>query len=54
MPVLRPMMPQQAHLTALPPTASEQAASKLVIVDSYANVKRITEVVRLIVGSVSL
>ncbi len=36
-PLLRPMLPQYAHLVARPP-------SKLVIVDRYANVRRITEI----------
>ena len=47
-PILRPIMPQQAHLTAL------QSGNKIVIVDTYANVKRMTEVIRLLVGSVGL
>jgi type II secretory pathway component GspD/PulD (secretin) len=38
-PILRPMLPQQAHLAANPP-------HKLIIVDRYSNVKRITEIVR--------
>ena len=38
-PILRPLLPQAAHLAALPP-------SHLVIVDRYANLKRITEIVR--------
>jgi len=37
-PILRPMMPQPAHLAAT-------ADGKLVMVDTYANVRRITEVV---------
>lgn len=49
-PVLRPMMPQYAHFAALP---VGEGANKVVIVDSYANVKRMTEVIRLLVGSVS-
>ncbi|HEX6996487.1 MAG TPA: hypothetical protein VF339_20320 [Gammaproteobacteria bacterium] len=55
-PILRPMMPQNAHLTALPrisPSSEAQGTNKLVIVDHYANVRRITEVIRLLVGSVS-
>jgi hypothetical protein len=35
--ILRPLLPQFAHLAALPP-------SKLVIVDRYANVQRITAI----------
>ena len=38
-PILRPLLPQQAHLAAFPP-------NKLLVVDRYANVKRITEMVR--------
>lgn len=38
-PILRPMLPQAAHLAALPP-------NKLIIMDRYANVRRITEIVR--------
>jgi len=37
-PILRPMMPQAAHLAAT-------MDGKLVIVDTYANVRRITEIV---------
>jgi len=49
-PILHPLQPQNAHLTALP---GDRVGNKLVIVDSYANVKRLTEVIRLIAGSVS-
>jgi general secretion pathway protein D len=38
-PILRPMLPQAAHLAALPP-------NKLIVMDRYANVRRITEIVR--------
>ena len=38
-PILRPLLPQQAHLAAFQP-------NKLLIVDRYANVKRVTEMVR--------
>jgi general secretion pathway protein D len=38
-PILRPLLPAWAHLAALP-------SSQLVIIDRYANVKRITELVR--------
>jgi general secretion pathway protein D len=41
-PVLRPLMPQWAHMSAMPP------ASRLIIMDRYANVRRITEIVRLL------
>lgn len=37
-PLLRPMLPQEAHLSAV--------SNALVIVDRYANVKRISEVIR--------
>jgi general secretion pathway protein D len=39
-PILRPMLPQWAHLAA----TGEQ--NKLIVVDRYANVRRITELVR--------
>ena len=39
-PILRPLLPQAAHLAAFP------SSNQLVIVDRYANVKRITEIVR--------
>jgi general secretion pathway protein D len=38
-PILRPMLPQGAHFAALPP-------NMLVVVDRYANVQRITAIVR--------
>ena len=41
-PVLRPLMPQWAHMSVMPP------ASRLIIMDRYANVRRITEIVRLL------
>jgi general secretion pathway protein D len=40
-PALRPMQPQEAHLTAM------TQSNTLVIVDRYANVRRITEVIRM-------
>ncbi len=36
-PILRPLLPRYAHLAALP------EANKLIIVDRYANVRRLTE-----------
>lgn len=39
-PVLRPLLPQYAHLVAFP------CKNVLIIVDSYANVKRIEQIVR--------
>ncbi len=38
-PILRPLLPQAAHLAAFPPS------NQLLIVDRYANLKRITEIV---------
>jgi general secretion pathway protein D len=38
-PILRPLLPQAAHLAAMPP-------KKLVVVDRYANVQRITAIVK--------
>jgi general secretion pathway protein D len=40
-PILRPMLPQAAHLAA-------SADGKLIVVDTYANVRRLTELVRLL------
>ena len=42
-PVLRPLMPQGAHLSA---TAAEGPNTKLIIVDTYANVRRMTELIK--------
>jgi general secretion pathway protein D len=38
-PLLRPLIPLQGHFAALAP-------NKLIIVDRYANVRRITEILR--------
>jgi general secretion pathway protein D len=38
-PILRPLLPQAAHLAAMPP-------NRLVVVDRYANVQRITAIVK--------
>jgi general secretion pathway protein D len=38
-PILRPLLPQSAHLAALPP-------NHLIVVDQYGNVKRITAIVK--------
>jgi general secretion pathway protein D len=38
-PILRPMLPQAAHLAALPP-------NHLIVVDQYGNVKRITAIIK--------
>jgi general secretion pathway protein D len=42
-PILRPMMPQYAHLAA---GGSPDQINKLIITDTYANVRRITELVQ--------
>jgi general secretion pathway protein D len=39
-PILRPMLPQQAHLVALPCTNS------LIIVDTFGNIRRLEELVQ--------
>jgi general secretion pathway protein D len=39
-PILRPLLPQEAHLAAMAPSNS------LLMVDRYANVKRVTEIVQ--------
>jgi type II secretory pathway component GspD/PulD (secretin) len=38
-PLLRPLLPQSAHLAAMPP-------NKLIVLDRYSNVKRISEIVK--------
>jgi general secretion pathway protein D len=38
-PILRPLLPQAAHLAAMP-------SSRLIVMDRYGNVRRITEIVR--------
>ncbi len=40
-PILRPLLPPTAHLAAMP-------SSRLIVMDRYANVRRITEMVRLL------
>jgi general secretion pathway protein D len=40
-PILRPLLPQAAHLAAMPPSA-------LIIMDRYANVQRIAAIVKLL------
>jgi general secretion pathway protein D len=42
-PILRPMMPQHAHLAAW---ALPDQSNKLIVTDTYANVRRITELVQ--------
>jgi general secretion pathway protein D len=43
-PVLRPLMPQSAHLAAVLDD-EETGSSKLILMDTYANVRRMTELV---------
>lgn len=43
-PVLRPLMPQSAHLAAV--GGAEGEAGKLILMDTYANIRRMTEVIR--------
>jgi len=43
-PVLRPLMPQSAHLAATAPEDGE-TEGKLILFDTYANVRRMTELV---------
>jgi general secretion pathway protein D len=38
-PILRPLLPQAAHLAAMPP-------NRLIVVDRYANVQRIAAIVK--------
>lgn len=42
-PILRPLLPQSAHLAAL---VEGDENNKLIVVDTYANVRRLTELVR--------
>jgi general secretion pathway protein D len=42
-PIIRPLMPQSAHLAALP--TEDGSAGKLVLMDTYANVRRMTELI---------
>jgi general secretion pathway protein D len=44
-PILRPLMPQPAHLAATFQEENGQPVSKLVLVDTYANVRRMTEII---------
>lgn len=44
-PILRPLMPVAAHLAALPENATDNKVNKLIIVDRYGNVRRITAIV---------
>jgi general secretion pathway protein D len=42
-PILRPLLPQSAHLAAL---VQGDENNKLIVVDTYANVRRLTELIR--------
>jgi general secretion pathway protein D len=44
-PVLRPLMPQSAHLAAVEPPGGGNGEGKLILFDTYANVRRMTEIV---------
>ena len=44
-PVLRPLMPQSAHLAALMPPDGEAEGGKIILFDTYANVRRMTELI---------
>jgi general secretion pathway protein D len=44
-PVLRPLMPQSAHLAATMPQPGESGDGKLILFDTYANVRRMTEII---------
>jgi general secretion pathway protein D len=43
--ILRPLMPQSAHLAASMSGDDEPSNDKLIIMDTYSNVRRITEIV---------
>jgi type II secretory pathway component GspD/PulD (secretin) len=44
-PILRPLMPQSAHLAAMPASEDGSQSSKLLLMDTYANVRRMTEII---------
>ena len=44
-PVLRPLMPQSAHLASTMPPDDGTGDSKLILVDYYVNVRKITELI---------
>jgi general secretion pathway protein D len=44
-PILRPLMPQSAHLAATMPQPGEEGDGQLILFDTYANVRRISELV---------
>jgi type II secretory pathway component GspD/PulD (secretin) len=43
--ILRPLMPQSAHLASVGAGDDEPSNDKLIIMDTYSNVRRITEIV---------
>ena len=45
-PVLRPLLPQAAHLAAMCGNTPEEGCHRLIVVDTYANVQRITAIVK--------
>ena len=44
-PVLRPLMPASAHLAATTPPDGEESEGQLILFDTYANVRRMTEII---------
>jgi general secretion pathway protein D len=44
-PILRPLMPPSAHLAALPESEDGSQSSKILLMDTYANVRRMTEII---------
>ena len=44
-PILRPLMPQSAHLAATAPPDGGSGEGKLILFDTYGNVRRMTEIV---------
>ncbi|HUQ51596.1 MAG TPA: hypothetical protein VM692_05205 [Gammaproteobacteria bacterium] len=44
-PVLRPLMPQSAHLAAVINEQDASAPGKLILMDTYANIRRMTELI---------
>jgi general secretion pathway protein D len=44
-PILRPLMPQSAHLAALGGGEEGGQSSKLILMDTYANIRRMTEII---------
>jgi general secretion pathway protein D len=44
-PVLRPLMPQAAHLASTMPPDGETGDGKLILVDYYINVRKMTELI---------